>query len=745
MSNKICKRLMLLFVLGVLTFLAGCDSPYQSPPPIGCTVPELINAIIDANTNPDHDHIVLLENCDYGLGETYFEVPEPSEYFDYGYAGLPPITGTPEFRIFYIGSGGSLALVELDLENGYVSGPGGAVLIDGGTLTLNQCVLMDNHGKGGGGAIANRNGQLVLTNAILRHNSAPSGGAITNHNGSVDIDFESVLEHNEVTYNGGAISTSAGDLTIYNSTIRENSAEWDGGGILAETGTVTLHGVVIENNQARYSGGGVLSENASLSISNSLIRQNQARWGGGLSVEWRDVSISQGTQISDNLADEYGGGIYILGTSTLTFEDCSIADNQAGIGGGGIGHGHDRYDPTISISNCTVSGNSANVAGGGIFIRSGEWNINDSTISGNSADEGGGIGHGYSQDDPTISMSSCAVSGNSANDLGGGIFIRSGEWEINASTISGNSADEGGGIYNQGRLIMQNSTISTNQGQRGGGILHDSQSVADLSFVTIAENTASSGGGLLIDRTFVHITHSLITRNVPDDCQGSTQPFDENLDGDGSCGFNISADPLLEPLADNGGPTHTHAIPPFSPAAEAAAACTVMNSTVPISVDQRGEPRPQGAGCDLGAYEASLSALPLPPLDTPTPTHTYTPLNFIVNLDAFCRFGPGTHYHKVAYFPAGTFLTVNGQNEEGTWFWSEEAGCWLSDKVGELEDTLQPIQILTPPPPPTWTPTPESEPGKPPACYKAMKEDECEASGGTWVPGATTEGECDCP
>jgi hypothetical protein len=137
---------------------------------------------------------------------------------------------------------------------------------------------------------------------------------------------------------------------------------------------------------------------------------------------------------------------------------------------------------------------------------------------------------------------------------------------------------------------------------------------------------------------------------------------------------------------------------------------------------------------------------PLPPMPgTVTPTHTITPLNFIVDLDAFCRFGPGTNYHKVAYFPAGTSLNVNGQNEEGTWWWIEEAGCWLSDKVGQLEGPLRPVRILTPPPPPTWTPTPGGEPGKPPGCYEGMKKDECEASGGTWVDETGKPDHCECP
>jgi hypothetical protein len=148
-------------------------------------------------------------------------------------------------------------------------------------------------------------------------------------------------------------------------------------------------------------------------------------------------------------------------------------------------------------------------------------------------------------------------------------------------------------------------------------MLHDSPAVANLSFLTIAENTSISGGGLLIDRTWIHITNSLVARNSPNNCQGSMQPFNPNLDDDGSCGFDIIAAPLLGPLADNGGSTLTHAIPSSSPAVDAVLVCTAMNSSVPVSVDQRGSPRPQGVSCDLGAYESTLLFFSI---TTPTPS-----------------------------------------------------------------------------------------------------------------------------
>jgi hypothetical protein len=74
-----------------------------------------------------------------------------------------------------------------------------------------------------------------------------------------------------------------------------------------------------------------------------------------------------------------------------------------------------------------------------------------------------------------------------------------------------------------------------------------------------------------------------------------------NLDGDGTCGLGEptdlpGTDPLLGPLADNGGPSETHALLPGSPAIDA-------GPPTCEATDQRGVPRPQEAACDIGAYE----------------------------------------------------------------------------------------------------------------------------------------------
>jgi parallel beta-helix repeat protein len=740
-SNKIILRSLILIIFGSLFFLPGCNYPNPNPPTIGCSVLELINAIVNANLTKAHDHIILPDSCHLELGETLFEVPDPDESTDYGFAGLPlitsPITITgngsrifraiaphePEYRIFYVGPDAILALVDLVLESGYVSGPGGAILIEEGTLTLTQCTLQDNRSEyRNGGAVGSINGQVVVTDSLFRENSAVSGGAISTLYGTVDIDFDTLLEENQASGHGGAIHNDMGELTIYNSTIRDNTAEMWGGGIYIHYGTLSLTRVLLEGNQAVAAGGGVYSQGGILTISDTNIHQNQADAGGGIFLAWSDAVISQGTQIEGNIANEIGGGINLDLSSNLTLESSTIADNQAGTDGGGIGQGPNPSGPVASMSDCTVSGNTASDQGGGVFINSADWTILTSTISGNSADEGAGI---YNQ----------------------------GSLMVESSTISSNQARRGAGIYNLGSVTVQNSTISSNQAQRGGGFLHDSPSVANLSFVTVTENSANNGAGLLADSTYIQITNSIVAGNDTENCQGAITAFEGNLDDDGSCGFEINDNPLLETLGDNGGTTHTHAIPSFSPAAEVADPCTPLNSTTPLDVDQRGETRPQGAACDLGAYEAGISALPLPPLPTFTPAVYPGNCIYEVLKNSNCRESDYLSAPVVAILMKGEItelIALNPENSFGKFKIPSGQACWVSLGLMLAIDPLVdcPAPEEDPPEaeiPPEPKDQPESKEPHPQVCHSKLSKDACEESGGKWVEGPTEAPHCVCP
>jgi hypothetical protein len=145
-------------------------------------------------------------------------------------------------------------------------------------------------------------------------------------------------------------------------------------------------------------------------------------------------------------------------------------------------------------------------------------------------------------------------------------------------TVSGNTADEGGGIYNNGDLTMTNCTISDNTAEGGdsGGGIYNNRALDDLTMTCtiVYGNIADSGPN--INGTYTDI--------------GGESIVDEPL--------GSAPNPLLGPLQNNGGPTETHALLAGSPAIDG---CTGGNCTV--DTDQRGVSRPQLIACDVGAYE----------------------------------------------------------------------------------------------------------------------------------------------
>jgi predicted outer membrane repeat protein len=232
--------------------------------------------------------------------------------------------------------------------------------------------------------------------------------------------------------------------------------------------------------------------------------------------------------------------------------------------------------------------------GGGIYNGNGAvFNLIDSTVSNNQAGwSGGGI---YSFFNTTNTIVRSTISGNTSNDVGGG--IRSlGNFTIINSTISGNTATgwHGGAIFQtDGNITITNSTIANNIGP-------------DWAPSTLF--IGQFGGGFVPTLT---LTNTLITGNRWYACEkfasgnvGNVISGGHNVVQDDSCNPVASDviiwDALIGPLADNGGPTFTHALLSGSPAIDTAddAFCT--------GTDQRGITRPQGIHCDVGSFELSI-------------------------------------------------------------------------------------------------------------------------------------------
>ncbi len=308
----------------------------------------------------------------------------------------------------------------------------------------------------------------------------------------------------------------------------------------------------------------------------------------GVTVIIENVNIIRGS--ATGLGDAgYGGAIRTSSNGTvLTVSNVYFSENHAQTRGGAI------YVPngaTVAVYNSSFVGNTVDSYGGAIDQIGGVLILSNSTLSSNSASDGGAIEVQSASD---TRLTNVTISGNSARNNGGGIS-RIGTtyiFSMNNVTIAGNTADsdnnafgDGGGIYRAGGTVTAANTIIAGNfdtpNNAGAGTIYP-----DCSWL--------NGGGL------TSYGHNLIGRN--DGCAFT----DMGVGGD-KVGTSASPiNPLLGPLAYNGGPTATRALLPGSPAIDAG------SSEVPgtlalgacVAADQRGVARPIGARCDIGAFEA---------------------------------------------------------------------------------------------------------------------------------------------
>jgi CSLREA domain-containing protein len=453
------------------------------------------------------------------------------------------------------------------------------ITLPAGTYVLTQV------GTGEGAAL---NGDLDV-NSDLSIVGAGSGTTTIDGNGGVT---------------GEHVFTFYGDKTvdITGVTITGGTGVSSGGAIIG-FGPLTLTDVVITGNAAMQSGGAIYTS-TSLTMDNCELSFNYSgNQGGAIFAFKSSVTITNST-LTDNhaLGSSSGGAIATYshdGSHVLTITDSLISDNDAGFAAGAILSNTD----TVTLTRVTLSGNDALGGSGGAI---------------------------YKADDPSfpglITITDSTIDSNTADGAAGGLYL--GNYTsgvIEGSTISNNSAasedanDGGGAIKHTGlSLAITDSTLSGNSATNfGGGLLtYSINAGVTLTNVTITDNTADSdsagggdGGGIYAGYGPISLENSIIAGNAGNQCAYITlanlTSLGHNISSDASCnlvgtGDLTNTDPQIEPLTENGGSTETHALPPGSPAIDAA------NTAACSSTDQRDWPRPIGPECDIGAYEAPI-------------------------------------------------------------------------------------------------------------------------------------------
>jgi CSLREA domain-containing protein len=268
-----------------------------------------------------------------------------------------------------------------------------------------------------------------------------------------------------------------------------------------------------------------------------------------------------------------------------------------------------------------------------------------------------------------LTIRRCTFTNNQTSFQGGAIDLQLVDLTVEDSTFSNNHAatqSSGGAINsNQARGSIVNSTFSGNTAGVAGALSFGRGPVATALSLINNTFTANQGtrtiGGILTSVDQLTLSNNIIAGNVGGDCSLSSASIitDHNLDGDSTCHLTGPGDlpgtnPLLEPLADNGGPTDTHALLAGSPALDAGS-----NTGCPAA-DQRGVTRPQRGICDIGAVEM---------VNTP-PTLASNQASVTVN-EGQTAVNTGTvtdAEHDTVTLSASVGTVVNNGN--GTWSWS---------------------------------------------------------------------------
>ncbi|MBP6786007.1 MAG: hypothetical protein KA170_00360 [Candidatus Promineofilum sp.] len=502
------------------------------------------------------------------------------------------------------------------------------------------------------------NGEVAITNnnrcslmeAIWNARSTNAGNmkadcAAGNVNGSDTVvlpaggDFVLTAAHNEVYGPTGLpVITSAVVIEGNGATIRRAGSLWDQprfrilavdtGGALTLRNTTISNGFADEHNGGDAHGGGILSYGA-LTVEGSTVKENQAYAyfadGGGISAV--GTTTITNSIISDNSASgggaASGGGIAVGGSATIT--GSAILDNVVGgyfgSEGGGISAGG-----TTTITNSLIAGNinggsEGSFGGGGVFV-GGHATITGSTIRDNLAapyyegysyDVHPGMGGGLTNVGTTEIVNS-TISGNAANFGGGIANLYHGALTVNASTLSGNNAYES--------FYIENGYVYDEEGGSGGGIFSDRHYGTDNCSTTTLKGVIVSGNTSDVSARQIHFGPSTGGSCTATITVNAFNVFGQN-NNHGLLGLekgptdvvpSVGIAAILSPLADNGGPTQTHALPMGSPALDLvpSASCTAA----PVNgVDQRGQPRNQngkdGASaneCDAGSFELGAAS-----------------------------------------------------------------------------------------------------------------------------------------
>ena len=282
----------------------------------------------------------------------------------------------------------------------------------------------------------------------------------------------------------------------------------------ADPARVTLRSMTLQNGFTDGRGGAIkhLEDNQTVVLNGVEFVGNVALSGGAVSVgvEGDDgeggatLRVSNSNFVS-NVAAENGGAVHVVGEALVDIAGSQFETNVAGDSGGAIAvtRAVDDLPANVTIDTSSFTENGAR--DGGALSNLSFTTVTSSRFSLNEAIENGGAINTSEVGVASLDLIDSTLDENVAGRFGGGIFSSHSldDASITGSTLTGNSAERGGGAYLQvvrpgsnfilpGTTEVMNSTIVRNVATNGGGIFLDAQNDAPVRIVSniIAENSA---------------------------------------------------------------------------------------------------------------------------------------------------------------------------------------------------------------------------------------------------------------
>ncbi len=490
----------------------------------------------------------------------------------------------------------------------------GTIQINGVTFTENTATKDSDGKNGNGGAVSLAGGTLISSDesTFIGNSAENHGGAVyvaysTNEDSSknpgVLVMTGGTFENNVASVAGGAVSArTACEVTLTSTILKGNSAlsavsSEGGGAIFANDNSVTLSSVVLDGNSTSYYGGAVTALNATVNMnSNTQIKNSVGITGNAINLRGTGNCTLTDVSITDNVADNgsgvvyitgsgslnitrltatgnqnnNGGVIYSSGSATISITDSTVTGNTALISGGAIDH---RSSGKLTVDNTTISNNASGLVGGAISARGkGTVEIKNSTLENNEAQavktdsslicRGGGAV--YVSTDSNVVITSSSFNGNNAEgtqdtgtmtDAGGAILVDGGSLTVSETSFTGNTANNGGAIgtskATDTAIYAESCTFTSNASNKNGGAVYIQNGVINdvdtivLKDCTFKDNAATAASGASV---YIRTSSSATLINV--DCSGGTWSWKGEIYATGGARLTLQGTVSVEEASD---------------------------------------------------------------------------------------------------------------------------------------------------------------------------------------------------